>query len=381
MALSKSSVSFVFAALLASGCAHESNQFTAADQQTQQVQPQAPAQQQGGQSDVVLADAPPALGQTNFSAVEVSSGVSTGTKVGQKVQSLRQELMQLQRTIEQRNAELQDLRQKTAADAAGYHTNVASMNSRLQIGTTPGNPIMTESWRQAQGQLESLNMDIAGMNQLATVVAADSAMSAYLLDSVRATRNLSGAVDEDHAQLQVLEDETNRTVVTIERLLNELSRDITRQQQYVSREVANLNTLAIAVKNGHLYGASLANSTSMGVPVTADNLARLPTPATQGRQPLVVIKFDRPNVRYEQALYDAVSAALKQVPSATFELVAVSPNAGGAGRQALAANTARRNAENVLRSLTDMGMPSERIRFSGQTSNSAETSEVHLYVR
>ncbi len=83
------------------------------------------------------------------------------------------------------------------------------------------------------------------MNQLANDVAANAAMSNYLLESTRATFGISGAVDEDHAQLRVLEDEVNKTTILIDRLLSELTEDITRQTNYLAEERANLNTLAI----------------------------------------------------------------------------------------------------------------------------------------
>ena len=73
------------------------------------------------------------------------------------------------------------------------------------------------------------------------------------------TQRLGGAVDEDHQQLAVLEDEVNKTVVSIDRLLNELSEDVSRQTAYVGNERANLTTLSLAIKNGELLGPSLAN--------------------------------------------------------------------------------------------------------------------------
>jgi len=94
----------------------------------------------------------------------------------------------------------------------------------------------------------------------------------------------------------------------------------------------------------------------------------------------VVIRFDRPDVAYEQALYSAVSRALERRPNATFELVAVAPTSGGAARIALNTNKARRSAESVLGSLQRMGMPAERVGLSARTSQTAQTNEVHLYL-
>ena len=96
---------------------------------------------------------------------------------------------------------------------------------------------------------------------------------------------------------------------------------------------------------------------------------------------MVVIRFDRPNVEYEQALYTAISRALERRPAASFDLVAVAPNRGSPAEVTVAANTSKRNAESVLRALSDMGMPLDRVRLSAITSGEAASNEVHIYVR
>lgn len=325
---------------------------------------------------------PPALGSTNFEPGMVTPGQPTGTFVGQKVATFRNELRQLQETIRQRNQTLQNIRNQTVQDSQRYHETVATINARLQVGTTPGNPLLQQKWAQAQQQLDAINADIAAMNELATRVASDSAMAAYLMDSVRAAYGLSGAVEEDHRQLNILEDEANQTTVLIERLLSELSQDIARQQNYVANERGNLNALALGIKSGQLYGTSLGNqavvrSAAMATAPTGS----LPAANIAGQRPLVVIRFDRPNVAYEQALYQAVSRAIERRPNATFDLVAVAPTSGSVGERALGVASSRRNAEQVMRSLTDMGLPADRIRMSGMASPTATSNEVHLYVR
>ena len=81
-----------------------------------------------------------------------------------------------------------------------------------------------------------------------------------------------------------------------------------------------------------------------------------------GDRPLVIIRFDRPNVNYQQALYNAVSQALSRKPTATFDLMAISPSQGTAAQVALNSAAAKRNAEDVLRTLTDMGVPGSRVQ-------------------
>lgn len=308
-------------------------------------------------------------------ASTASSGMAmnTGTFVNQKVSQFNSELNQLRSTISVRNNQLESIRAQTVSNASAYHGMVGGIKSRLQVGTTPGNPQLMSQWRSAQEQLNRIEGDIASMNQLAAQVSADSAMSSYLLDSVRAAYSLTGAVDEDHRRLRGLEDEVNQTTVTIDRLLAELRSDVTRQQQFVANERANLMDLAADINTGQLYGADQRATASSGMQMAS----AVPGDFSQ-RRPLVVIRFDRQDVQYEPALYQAVSRALERRPDAVFDLVAVSP---GTGNQNLSTGSARRNAEQVLQSLSTMGLPSDRVMLSAMASPTAQSSEVHIYVR
>ncbi len=326
--------------------------------------------------------APPALNSTNFQAPGVTEGRDTGTFVGQKATELRNELRRLQADVSKNNTDLQTVRAKTVTDSQRYHGTVGGINSRLQVGTTPGNPILVDSFNQALSQLDQIGDDITRMNVLTTQVTADSTMANFLAENTRATLRLSGAVDEDHRQLAILQDETDRTVVLIDRLLKELTDDIQRQTTYVSTERANLNTMSAAIKSGEMFGSDLTYRALTAATVGMGPMAS-PSPQASlgdGRRPLVVIRFDRPDVQYEQALYNAVSRTLERRPSAIFEVVAVAPASGGAGRVALATNQARRNAEAVRGSLQRMGLPQSRVTMTSRTSDQAQSNEVHLFL-
>lgn len=343
--------------------------------------PMSPAQVMVAQT----APAPqPAAPPAPAASPATTPGSPTGTYVGQKVGQLRGELVRLQGLISSHNAELQQNRAEMIQQSRLYHQIVASINARLQVGTTPGNPELIAQWNQAQAELDKLDGSIAKLNRLTTATAGDASMATYLLDSTRAAYSLSGAVDEDHRQLAILEDEINRTVVLIERLLSELSEDLQRQNNYLAGERRNLQLLSVAVKNGELYGPSLYNRPFVTMGPIPPQAAAAGSPAPQpqpigNRRPLVVVKFDRPNVEYEQQLYAAVSQALDRKPDAMFDLVAVSPAKPGPGPSSGVA--ARRNAEHVMRSLTSMGLPPARVTLSATNSAQIQTNEVHLYVR
>ncbi len=290
-------------------------------------------------------------------------------------------MKRLQGSISQNNGQLQGLRGKIVANSQRYHGTIAAVNARLQVGTTPGNPILVQQFNSAQGDLDRIAADITEMNALAAGVSNNSTMSSFLLESAKASFAVSGAVDEDHRQLAILEDEVSRTDVLVARLLKEVSEDVRRQTNYVATERANLNTVSAAIRTGEIFGGSLVHK-ALALASAGQNgtLAARPTDTT-GKRPLVVIRFDRAKVPYQQALYHAVSRVIERRPDAVFDLVAVASASGGTARVALNANKARRHAEEVLRALIEMGLPPARVAVSAKTMASARTNEVHVYLR
>jgi hypothetical protein len=323
-------------------------------------------------------DGPPQLGNTYFEPDGVTPGSPTGTFVGQKVQSFRAELSQLQENIRAENTQLQALRTKTIQDSNAYHENVASMRARLQVGTTPSNPVLMNRWEAAQGQLATINQDVVLMDQLAQMITVNQATATYMLDGIRGSFAIPGAVDEDHRQLRILEDETQQTSVLVDRLLNELTSDIRRQTAYVLAEKGNLGTLAVAIKNGQLFGSNTApggysTSAAGGMGGYAQMASANPmagsSPALMGA-PLVVIRFDRPNVAFEQPLTGAVRSALARNPGAVFDVVVADSGATSA---------ASRGAERVVSVLNRAGVSSDRIAVS--TAGMTGADEVRVFAR
>ena len=367
-------------ALMLSGCSFSDLDFWSDDEEAGTPVAGATATNQTGDGQVqVIGGGQPPIGATQFVPPGVTPGSETGTFVGQKVTELRDELIRLQNSIAAQNDELQRLRTDLVANSQQYHGTIAAVNARLQVGTTPGNPILVQQFTSAQADLDRIGGEINKMNNLTAAVANNSTLSAYMAEAARAAFSVSGAVDEDHRQLAILEDEVNRTAVLIDRLLKELGDDVRRQTNYVTTERANLNLISAGIKSGELFGGSLVNK---AVLANAGGSGGVVGPiATTGRSPLVVIRFDRADVPYQQALYTAVSRTLEQRPDALFDLVAVAPTKGGQARVALNSQKARQHAEKVVRSLIEMGLPPNRVAVSAQTMAQADNNEVHLYVR
>jgi hypothetical protein len=322
-----------------------------------------------------VAQAPAGGMGTTITPVQIEQGSNTGTAVSSTIANLRSQVMSLEGHISSNAQRLAGLRGQAAGNATQYHEAKARITARLQVGTTRGNPELVAEWNTAQQALDQLTVNINAMSTLGTDIANDSSTAHYALDQISATFNVSGAVDEDHRQLSVLEDETNQTIILIDRLLKSVSDDVQRQTAYAANERSNLTTLAAAIKNGELYGAELGTT----IPMT-QNAAGV-TQVAYGGTPLVVIRFDKPNVDYQQILYAALNQALEARPGAGFSVVAVSPTRGTVVAVKLAQTSAKRHAQEVMRSITDMGVPASRLAVASSTDPSATSSEVRVFVR
>jgi hypothetical protein len=307
--------------------------------------------------------------------ISVEPGSDTGTAVSKSVASLRAQISGLQGSLAQNAQRLADLRNSGADSAAAYHEAKARITTKLQVGTTRGNPELVGQWNVAQTALDQLAGNINGLNALGTAVAGDASTTHYALDQITATFNVSGAVDEDHRQLSVLQDETNQTIVLIDRLLTEVSDSVQRQTAYVANERANLTVLNSAIKSGELYGADL------GTPMMGASATGSGNMFAYSGTPLVVIRFDHRDVDYQQILYAALHQALETRPSAAFAVVAVSPTRGTATAVQLAQTAAHRHAQEVMRTMTDMGVMASRLTAASATDPMATSSEVRVFVR
>jgi len=304
--------------------------------------------------------------------VTIEPGSDTGTAVNKTIQSLRSQVAVLETRLSANAQRLSDLRNSGAAAAGAYQLSKAQITTRLQVGTTKGNPELVAQWNSAQASLDSLSGNINGLNALGTDIANDSSSAHFALDQIGATFNVSGAVDEDHRQLSLLQDETSQTLVMIDRLLSEVSDAVQRQTSYVANERGGLTVLASSIKDGELYG---------GTPGITQAAASGGVQLASAGAPLVVIRFDQPNVDYQQILYAALNQALQNRPNAGFEVIAISPTRGNAASVQIAQTTAARYAQDVMRSMTNMGVPATRMAVGSATDPGASGNEVRVFVR
>ncbi|MDE2029917.1 MAG: hypothetical protein KGI97_05055 [Alphaproteobacteria bacterium] len=347
-------------------------------------------------------------------------GPSSGTVVGNRAAALRDEVLRLRSSVNMNSNEFAVLRTSGAAGAIQYHSTVAAITARLQNGTTKGNPILLRQWEEADSSLGQVNTSLNKLNSLEVAVDADASVASYLLDSVQAAFDLSGAVDEDHDQLKMLHDEVSRLVVQLDYLRNQTTADIERQSDYLTTERSNLQALAFAISRGELLGNSLANRPVIVTPtpvasipdlVARPSSTRAITQGSSGPAPmsprtlmrengsaatpasdnvgvapslghlLVLIRYNQPHVEYAQQLSQAIGNAIEHRPNAQFSVVAVSPASGDPAVLAKEEQDAKANADAVKRSLIHMGLSPSRISISSTQEQTAQVPEVHVYIR
>lgn len=177
----------------------------------------------------------------------------TGTlTVRKSIEQLRSDQAALANGIAAQQAQFNATRGQLAGDTRTYAGLVSGINSRLQAGTTPGNPDLVNQWNAAQGRLDAVTIGVGTLNSLASQVTTQASVAGYLLENVRATYRVGGAVEEDHRNLRAIESETRRSMQQIDRLIADLNAEIARENTFLGRERTNLATLSYNVNIGRL---------------------------------------------------------------------------------------------------------------------------------
>ena len=307
----------------------------------------------------------------------------TGTFVGGKINQFRADLSSIQNAVSSHNNDFLRFKDLVDEQTSVYQGLSSAIRSRLQIGTTPGNPILVGQWNDAQRALEDIQNNVNNLQIVNNRVTADAALITHLKNAIDSSFFISGAIDEDHNQLKVLKDDVQRTSVLYSRLMDELDEKISREIQILNSERQYMKELSADVEVGK-FGARVSapptrSSQTSATQNTRDEAGSIDTikiaPLNYDNA-ILVIKFDDTNFDYSTALFESISNALEQMPSASFEVVAVSPTGG-----ASFAEKARQRASEVFNKVVEMGVPSERVSLASSNSTTAQAEEVHIYLK
>jgi hypothetical protein len=305
----------------------------------------------------------------------------TGTFVGGKINQFRADLTSIQNAISSHNNDFLRFKDLVDEQTSVYQGLSSAIRSRLQIGTTPGNPILVGQWNDAQRALEDIQNNVNNLQIVNNRVTADAALITHLKNAIDSSFFISGAIDEDHNQLKVLNDDVQRTSVLYSRLMDELEEKIAREIQILNDERQYMKRLSEDVEVGKFGGrvsspptrsqSSQSQNNEKGSEINTIKIAPL-----NYDNAILVIKFDDTDFDYSTALFESISNALEQMPSASFEVVAVSPTGG-----ASFADKARQRASEVFNKIIEMGVPSERMSLASSNSTTAQAEEVHIYLK
>ena len=302
------------------------------------------------------------------------------TYVGQRILEMQEEFNKLDADIKQGESNFEELKFNGIKSAENYHSIVAAIAARLQIGTTPGNPILLNQYEQAQTELAEVGAQGQNLVDVGNQIALFSTRVSYLLEQARSAKKLRGAVDEDHRNLSSFQDTLKRRNVDVLRTLEDLNETVRRRDIFLAAERRRLTQLANAISVGESFGLGLGTLGSL--PAINDN-----ENSGQGRRsdnisvspnPIAIFRINEQN-NYEQNLFGAISATLDKAPKSNFTLVAVSSSAGNPSEQAERAANARNDVSKLISSLISMGMPADRISVSSLSAANVENTEVRLY--
>jgi len=313
------------------------------------------------------------------------SAEPSGTFVGQKIPPLREDFDSVTEAFLIHRDSYEEIKNRVYGAATQFYGTVAAINTKLQLGTTPGNPVLVKQYDEAQTELKNIESYSREVNLLNQKVTADAGVVALLKSTINKTLRLAGAIDQDHRHLEVLEDDVEKIEVNIARIINEITEEVSRQSGFMRIENQNLLTLAVAIRNGEAMGTGIRNRSFLAAQALAD--AGPPDKQLEVKRvnitglPLVVIRFDDPNIDYEKTLYDAIGITVDKKPDASFGLVAVAPIGKNEGETRINASKVKKYAERVLRSLVSFGLPSKKVALSAKTSGDVVVPEVHIFVQ
>ncbi len=300
------------------------------------------------------------------------------TYVGQRVLEMQGEFSKLDADIKQGEDNFDELKFNGIKSAENYHSIVAAIAARLQIGTTPGNPILLSQYEQAQTVLSEVGAQGQDLVDVGNKIALYSTRVSYLLEQARSAKKLRGAVDEDHRNLSLFQDSLQRRGVDVSRTLEELNETVRRRDIFLAAERRRLTQLANAISVGESFGLGLGTLNSLpAVNDEPDNEGRR-TDNNVSPNPIAVFRINEQE-NFEQNLFGAISATLDKAPKSKFTLVAVSSSAGNPSEQAERAANVRNDVGKLINSMVSMGMPVDRISVNSLSVASVENTEVRLY--
>jgi hypothetical protein len=312
------------------------------------------------------------------SSVDVAVAYDSTSFMSKKIEASTREINDFKAYVDGRKNTSNAYAEKANQILSEYRMQVSQINARLQAGTTPNNPELLDMWKVSRTKLESINDVAFDLKRYAQDVESDLQMVNYFVSSIKDLYLVGGATESQHATLKTLEAQVKDMEAGIKMMVKTAEAESQREQAYVESQKNSLADLALNIREGKIYSVEASNAlTSQGFAdfanvTSAANAATITSVAAKGRS-IFTINFDK-NVKYQEPLFQAMNRALERNPQARFDLVVVTPKRLG-GKSSSAAE---RNAADVLKTLTEMGLPTNRIDLSTAVDN-VTAEEIQIF--
>ncbi len=328
---------------------------------------------------------------------------NTGTMVGRKVVEFKNELNQIRSQMNKDSETLIKLRADVTTNIAKYNEIMAAMETKLQLGTTPANPKMVAFYNNAQNVLQENETAIEGLNNLSADTAALATQLAALISSVRETYSVPGALDEDHANLRVLENGAEQTAVAVKNMMAEVMVDSAQQKAATQNARARLLGMNNAIAHGS-FGPDNVVILSQPLP-RPQVIQSAPRPQTV-KQPLPKInapgkdsvkskapvkasapvktvknaalfkvEFSAEDVNYKKDLESAINKALAANAKAKFKVEAINP------LKVAATADSKKYAAEVFAEMINLGVAPEDITIVSKAGSDVQIPLVNVYIK
>ena len=307
------------------------------------------------------------------SAEKVVLSAKTGTLVGQKVISYKDDLNKIRAALASHAEEFIKIGQNVESNTAKYNDILASLQTKLSLGTTPSNPEAVALYNNAQNTLTDADVYMQSLNQMQADLSALGTQTVSLDSNIKASYALPGALDQDHTNLRTLENGTEQTAIAVKNLLDKVSADASSYKHSIEASRQQLYFINNAVVRGS-FGVKNAPLNNVAAPVKPVTSASLQA-ANPAKSALFTVDFTSEDVAYKKGLEKAVSNALQYNPNTHFDIVAKNPLT----TSAVSVAQAKKYAAQVFADVISMGVVPENISLIAKTEESVKTPQVLVF--
>ena len=247
--------------------------------------------------------------------------------------------------------------------------------------------------------LQENETSVEGLNALSADTAALGTQLAALISSVRETYAVPGALDEDHANLRVLENGAEQTAVAVKNMMAEVMVDSAQQKSAVQNARARLLGMNNAIAHGSFRPDNALILVQpqaiqpqprpqtmkqplpkINAPVKASVKSKAPQKVVAPvkavkNTPLFKIEFNAEDVRYKNDLESVINKALAANAQAKFKVEAVNP------LKVAATADSKKYAAEVFAEMINLGVAPEDITIVSKAGSDVKTPLVNVYAK